>query len=549
MSPGPGRRRGDRRIIVRETDDYVERSQEGPPPESPSRWVRNVFQPAVVTILVACIAWSAAQFIALLATDVSTTLFWFGPVMMAFVGFRTQRVVQERFLSSADSLRFRLIELGVMFLIIKLLSHFDDTIPEMLAIVQGWAQAPLSFFDTESVIAFLMGTVAWWAAGATARDLDAVADPTMYLGETEARSRLIARYFAGGAVLLMFAALTRIDLASVVKLANPRLRAPILNVLLYFFLGLVMLGQVQLARLSGLWQREKVDVAANLNMTWIRYLLLFVTLAALVAFILPTGYTVGILDLVSTIIWAIGYVATVLYLLILWPFAMLYALLMGQAERIRPPTVEQLPFRLEPPPASGAEAPWLAILRSLAFWAVLLVAIAYLVRSYVRDRPGLLRALQQFAPVRWLRVVWRSLRHWLTSFGHTVQRTVPALVRRLQRMRGQRRQRRERTRGPDAREQIRYHYLTTLDRAEEAGFARRQMETPYEYRENLDPHLSEGHDAMQELTEAFVEARYSTHALTEEDVAAQAANASEILRALRRPRTEEEEEDSAPPEA
>ena len=36
----------------------------------------------------------------------------------------------------------------------------------------------------------------------TARDLDALVDPTMYVGETEAATRLVRRYFTGGAVLL-----------------------------------------------------------------------------------------------------------------------------------------------------------------------------------------------------------------------------------------------------------------------------------------------------------------------------------------------------------
>lgn len=529
---------------MRETDDYVERSDEGPPPEPRNPWARNVFQPVVVAVLVACVAWSAARLIVLLEIEDSATLFWLTPVLMAFIGFRTQRVVQKRFLSSSDSLRFRLIELGVMYLLIKLFSHFDETLPEMLAIARQWAQAPLTFFDNTSVIAFLMGTAAWWAAGATARDLDAVVDPTMYVGETEARTRLISRYFAGGALLIVLAALTRIDPRSVLTLTNRRLRTPIPNVLLYFFLGLVMLGQVQLARLSGVWQREKVRVASNLNVAWIRYLLLFVALAALLAFVLPTGYTIGILDLVATAIWAISYVVTLIYIVVFWPFAMLFALLMGQPDRIQPPAVEQLPLRPEPLPGSGAGTPWLAILRSLAFWVVLLAAIVYLLRSYVRDRPGLWKALQRFAPLRWLRAAWQALRHWITGVGETVQRTVPALVRRLRRDRGTDRQRRQRRRGPDAREQLLYHYLTTLDRAEEAGFPRRGTQTPYEYRETLDPHLAEGHAAMRGLTEAFVEARYSTHAVTEEEVAAQAANAAEILRALRHPREEEEE---APP--
>ncbi len=81
--------------------------------------MRGVFQPAAVGVLIACVAWSIAHVIDVVTQLTDVTLFWLVPVAMALVGFTTQRMVQRRFHGSADGLRFRIVELGVMFLAVK----------------------------------------------------------------------------------------------------------------------------------------------------------------------------------------------------------------------------------------------------------------------------------------------------------------------------------------------------------------------------------------------------------------------------------------------
>jgi hypothetical protein len=332
---------------------------------------------------------------------------------------------------------------------------------------------------------------------------------------------------------MIFAALNRVELLSVVAMAQERTHAPIVSALIYFLLGLVMLGQVRFARLTSLWHRDKVAVSAGLSVSWLRYLLIFLALIAALAFVLPTGYTLGLMDLVAFIVAVIMSVFMILYILITWPFALLAALLMGESESVPAPEMNMLPIEPGIIPVDGGAKAWWALLRSALFWMILLGTVVYLMRSYVRDRPELRQLMQRWTPQRWARQLWHALRRWLRNFGKQAGLVLPVLAARIRQARANRESQHPRTAPLGPREKILHHYLRTLDTAQEAGVPRRRTETPYEYRRNLQEHLEEDEEALVELTEAFVEARYSTHPISPEDVAAQQSNAERLQRSLR----------------
>jgi hypothetical protein len=73
---------------------------------------------------------------------------------------------------------------------------------------------------------------------------------------------------------------------------------------------------------------------------------------------------------------------------------------------------------------------------------------------------------------------------------------------------------------------VRYFYLTTLEQAKARGISRTNGETPSQYAPRLAAHLSateadenlenqrvEKQQAVQKLTEAFIQARYSRRTL------------------------------------
>jgi len=67
----------------------------------------------------------------------------------------------------------------------------------------------------------------------------------------------------------------------------------------------------------------------------------------------------------------------------------------------------------------------------------------------------------------------------------------------------------ERWRARTARERVRRLYLAMLNRAAQVGAPRPSHQTPYEYAARLQPRVPDEAEALDQLTEAFVQARYS----------------------------------------
>ena len=63
---------------------------------------------------------------------------------------------------------------------------------------------------------------------------------------------------------------------------------------------------------------------------------------------------------------------------------------------------------------------------------------------------------------------------------------------------------------------MRYFYLSILHQSRRQGFGRPATMTPHEYRAVLEREMPEAADQIDELTEAFVEARYSEHNIDQE---------------------------------
>ena len=529
---------GGRQIVIRETDNYLEHTQNQGQSEPKSPWIRALVQPVAIGVMVACIAWSILQLTRAFGARWSPVLILLTPVTAAIIGCASQRAIQERYLSNTESMRFRLIELLVMLVLTKCFGFLDETPAQVWTEVQTWSRNPGSFFDGETMTVYALGVAAWLAAGATMRDLDAVSDPTRYVGEEAPMQRLSRRFFVGGFILLLITGVARVSLSALVNLDHGRVPGLIINVLLYFGLGLVMLGQLRFTRLAGLWQREHVRIAKSLNRVWLRYSLLILGIAGLVALLLPTGYTLPLLDLVRYVLFLISYIAGLLYFLISWPIGLLLSLIMGRSEERPRPPIQPQPFE---PPASedtGPAPPWLMILRSLLFWVLVLGGLIYLVRIYLRDRPEMGRRISQVLrnakPVRWLRELWLAFQRWWVGFRRRIEARVPDVARRLRRrLRNEGRQEVRRSQGEALKDRIFYHYFTTLDRAKAEGLERRGDQTPYEYEHTLITELPTEVDAVGNLTETFIVARYSAHPITGEMVRLAGEYAQEIQAALR----------------
>jgi len=490
-------------------------------------WVKHLFRPLVIGVMVGCIALSLVDLVHLFAPTWNGTYLVAGCVLAALEASYSYQLIRARRLRGGDLLRFRAIELGLFFILLKIGSYAGDRWADVLADVSTWPRRPWNVFTPEATVAFILAVLSWHASTQTTRDLERIGAPPDRHYRHEPTDLPIhgitSRFFWGGAVLLIVTGITRVGIAALLNLERPPVPGLVLNVLVYFLLGLVMLGQMQFTRLRMQWRAQQVQVAAELPRRWVRYSLAIVGLAALVAFLLPTGYTVGLLDVANVAISVFIYLITLLALilsyvlaLLLWPLTALFGLERPERARVTPPP--QL-FQAQPSGLGGPTPAWFEVLRSLLFWAVTLGMVLYVVRSYLRDHPELLRALTSLAPLWALRdfliAAWRRL----VGLGEAVRQHIPRRLslRRDRQTTSQRPFRFFRLGALPPRERILYYYLSILRRAERQGYARHGAQTPHEYDATLSPHLPEARKEMHLLTQDFVEARYSTHPVEREE--------------------------------
>ena len=519
---------------IQEPDDYLERKEKPPALPSSPPWVENFLQPVVIGVMVATISQSIAQLMRQLTPDWRHQFFLIAPILAALAGYATYRTIQKRFISGSESMRYQIFELVLIFLLCKVSTHLNNTIPELIAFARGWFTDPISFLDGESLLMFALSMTAWLSAVATAKDLTTITDPTLYIGEKNPMQRISTRFFAGGIILLITTAFARVSFMEVLQTDRPRIPGLILGILIYFMLGLFMLGQINYKRHTGLWSRQKVHVAEGMGLLWLRYSLIFLAGITFIALLLPTGYTMGLLDLVRTIINIIILIANFLFFIISYPFILLISLFFENADTEMP--VMESPASFQPPELSAPVSPnqWVEILRSLIFWVLALVALGFVFRGYLRDRPGLLASLRKLTPIKWLTALLHTLKMLWRRFKLTVVETLPKIVNRLRRRSGERPLSFRRQRGLGNRERIFDHYLDTLDVAQEEGLARRSTQTPYEYKGIIEPRLIEISPEMTRLTETFVEARYSQHPFNAETVDQAGVDARSVQDALRK---------------
>ncbi|MBN1876510.1 MAG: DUF4129 domain-containing protein [Anaerolineae bacterium] len=488
-------------------------------------WVWNGLLPLAIGVMVACVASALVQCIRLWAPDWNGTYLLVAPILAALAGHTTYRLGKRKYISGMDHLHQRALEVGVMFILLKIATHMGDTVGEMIAYFRAWQSDPFSFFDGQTLVAFGLSFAAWYAAGATARNLEEIADPYLRLerGGVPPADLITRRFFIGGGVLLLFSGLARVGIEALLSLDRPRVPGLILNVLVYFVLGLVLLSQVHFARLTRLWQSQHITIAPGLAGGWARYSLVFLTVILVIAFLLPTGYTVSLLDIGAYLISLIVDLVLLLWFLVTLPFVWLLSLFTQQDGTAQMPALTQLEFSSPPPETVATGYVWWQWVRSALFWGVLLVGGYLLVRGYVRDRSGLWQSLRRFRFARILCAFWESLVQLWRGMGRTIQTQLPRVsrgvltwFRRRSTFDGDGMLRR---RGRSARERVFYFYLSLLDRARERGIPRAKTQTPHEYQTRLAPQL----EAVQAenvvaLTEMFVEARYSAHPVTDEMV-------------------------------
>jgi len=427
-------------------------------------------------------------------------------------------------------LAYRLSEWVVILLALKVVLYLVRGPSQLWTDLALWQKNfSQNFFSGEYLVVMWVVVIVWLAAWRFADDLadlqdddqllDALSGDVVRSDRGLARQSLAANILIVGGVIAFLTALTRLDM-SAVGVPQPPLQTGALNnnVLAYFVLGLLLLSQTQFAILRARWALERTPISRDMAERWTIYSLgLLLGLIILVS-LLPTSQMLGLFATLEFLFRILFFLISFLLFLFLLPLAWLFSLLTGGATAapLPPPPPPQLP----PAATLSAGPPWLELLRSVLLWFALLGVVGFALYFYVTQNPQLAAALRR-SRWRWmaegLARVWRGLRGW----GRRLASTVEAAATRLLSRRGPAAEDRFgflSLRRLSPRRRVIFFYQAMLRRAGESGLPRQPSQTPSEYLPPLQNTIPDSAEDAAALTETFLEARYSAHEVTGEQV-------------------------------
>ncbi len=470
-------------------------------------WQGLLFRPLVISAMVSCVA---AGWIMLLQFSIGN---WHGEYLIALVFLVTfETLLTERQwrlrqleLGHPRSLSVRLAEIGLVLVLIRVVSFLAHGGDWLL-----WLSQPDTFFDFDFVIGVIVVGTMWVMAHAIASHLVELEDDTALARDRDAaRQGLTDQFILGAVILLTAVGLQRLAISGGRLDLQPARVELGLVPLVYIGLGLLLFAQVRLSMLLAAWHYQRIPVSAGIERRWAGWSAVFVAAISVFVLFLPAGNTLLGLYLLTWLIQIMAFLGQVLSFLILFVLTLVFSpcLLLFRLQPPQEPVPPPPPLIAPPDAGTAAGGDWLAPLRALVFWVVIGLIVVLAARVYLRDRRFVGVAQTLWEMLRgWWDVFYARLRGWAGTVRFTLRReSIPSAPRSTAPLSSWW----ERWRAHTARERVRRLYLALLQRATRAGHARQRAQTPYEFSTALEPHVSEHADELSQLTEAFVQARYS----------------------------------------
>ncbi len=236
--------------------------------------------------------------------------------------FYTERFRKRLVVFDREWFIFYLSEWLVFIVLLKAILLLKGGTQSLLLEVSAWRGDFFgAFFNGEFLFSVAVIFVAWLVSLSFAApletlrlevyELDFEEDSGIASERAQARRQLVDLVLLVGLVLVVLTSLLRSDrVAGWIQI--PVLRGGVVNVMIYFLLGLVLLSLTQFSVLQVRWSLGRIRVSEALARRWALLSLLFLGIVAGVALWLPTGYTIGLLTLLN---WLVGGVMAALALI------------------------------------------------------------------------------------------------------------------------------------------------------------------------------------------------------------------------------------------
>lgn len=523
-------------------------------------WTRRLIRPLLISLLATAVAIALLVIVRSLSPGPEWMLIAPLCFFVALEGAYTTAWLKNPNSYGVDRLIYRLTEIFLIIVIARLYSWavFGQGIPSPEEI-RLYLASPLSLLAVGNFVTTTFVTlIAWWVAvslgGIFARLDVSVFEINFYtlpiIEQKEraddrpiqiSRDRLYQQYLnlwlGGGVGMILIAALSTFEVGELTEVTNPfditRLGltpAMLAALMLYFLAGFWLLSHARLLRMHARWLMDGVAKEADLERGWQRQALWVILAVAVAASFLPIGSSLAISRILSLGLSGLAYVAGVVLSFFGMVFGSALLLLTENVEEgpVMTPEPTPPPPVFEPPvtPQAPPDPFWGMVLTS-AFWALFIAIIVAAFVFFFRERGYRLdggQVSQTWAAFTgWLRDLWRRV----TRGIHTARRDASRKVRDLgtaarstQLDLPRPNIRLVRPNALPPREQIRYYYLALLRRAADRGVPRRESKTPLEFSRDLKETWPEAEAELDELTRAFLEARYSPQPVEKERASA-----------------------------
>ena len=502
--------------------------------------------------MLACATVSIVQFGQRLSSTQGTPInIWYLPLLtfaISIEAFATREKVKS--LEFNQKVVYLIAEWVIFSVLLKVISYMLIGPDQFWGDLALWQQNLAYFFigikgEYEYLPVLSILFVAWLLSTDIAHNLEELqsesTDFKWELGKLDnnrqaARQRISEKIFFVGGVMVLLSMATRMDLKQIWG-DTPGSQLSLANVLIYFLLVLVFLSQTQFALMRGRWLWNQSPISPHIGKNWIKFSLIFFIIIALIAFILPTRYTFGFLQVIEVVS---GFLVQVIFFIVgvlLIPCGWLFSLLGLKKVASTDNTPLQLP-QLVIPQTTGSPLLWWELLKSILFWAVFIGVVGFAFVHFLHENSALLSGLKKVPGLSWIIQAIKSIWSWLKGKSSQItalisgglKRIFPSVTQSLGHDMGQLFNFRQLS----PRQQIIFYYLKLIERSKKSGVNRKPYQTPNQFASDLEQVVPEVQIELDNLTGTFVEARYSLHPVGAEQTIGAQRLWRKIVKSLKR---------------
>ncbi len=502
----------------------------------PIQWSRVLpifFNYLIVALMLTCATGALVGVIQALAPRWNGAYVLIVCFIVAIEAQYTARIMRRIHFPSREWVSYRVGEVVTILILLKALIYLMRGPGQLLADLQLWQQDFLiNFFNGEYLLACVMVIAVYLVSNQLCGDLyELEADDEKLERERKndfrndragLHKQLTLKVVLIAAVMIIVTLLGRTYL----RIRGDETAAAGINaygLLVYVMLGFLLLSLARYSALRAAWFRERAPISSSIARRWPLYAIGLLILVALVVIVLPTHYSIGLLQMLrlaaGALVSLLQFLIYFILLVITFPLSLLMRLLGGSSVTPNPPpSPAQMMPPLTPDQPAGAN-PLLEMIQSLLFWAIFLFIVGYALTQFFRRHGALLETLRSIPILAWLIKGFSALSDLLRKLSGQLTLAIDAGLKRMRASAdaaGSLTQpsRRLNLRRLSPRERVQYFYLAMVRRGGEHGLGRKPAQTPREYAATLDAAVTEANAEIDSLTDAFIEARYSRHDIT-----------------------------------